>query len=943
MTRRAGGLAVAALAGLAWIAFLARTGERAVPETSESESPRSAVGSVSRTPGPRAEGVVEEEAVSGASITGAVVDPEGLPVPGARVVAIADDAPTAPAMPAEPAGGDDGRFEVGGLDPAIRYDLVADAPRFAPGTLRSIAPGSDVALALEPGATLRGVVRDLAERPIAGARVTWRAIVHGARWERSAESGSDGAYRLEALPTWRSFMNRSLLMANLVASAPGYAEARLDSVMIDRGRPELEKDVYLSRPGRVTGRVFDAETDLPLPGAQVRLLPTDDELTYFGGWDVHRRNPFAGEPLAESVADGEGRFEWEGVGSWGVHTPGSKRFGLASLEPQIGEAVATAAGYASGAAGVSTPDAGATVEVEIRCWPAAVVTGRVVDESERPLEGVEVAASNPDCRPRPSANDAGARSFTDSDGRYRLDGVPARRGTLSAVALRARGGEASVPLRAGETVAAPDIVVASRPRLLVRVIDIEGRPVRGAAVSESVFQSPRGRTGAEGLFELEAFVREAAPMPPVRVWVRAEGYGAEVSDEATPSAVEPTPSVTVRLGPEHRIRGRVVYASGKPVESARILVALAKAPPTEVFIADDGSVPAAAAEWLRSDSCSEPDGTFEVRSLPPGPYHVQVRRYSRHAKPESERVVAENVPTDASDLRLVLADPGDEELRVPIEGTVRDRETGELLVRIRVALRRPSPFEKRHAVAVAPGRFRFDAIEPGVYDLEVGARGYATVVWPGVVVTAAGADRALDVRLDRGATVRGAVRTTTGEPLVAAMLFLNGGRSVLSDVAPIGRDGAYEAVGLERGARYALWVLDDAPDGLRRHWCPAGSNALAVPADADVIERDVVVAPAGSCGVSLYGTALYPSGGDDGDDAGAPEGLVDLREAARLEIVASDGRVAWEKAGIVSPLHWVALPDGEYVVRLHAPGLPPVERSVAVRRGVHVNVSLAPE
>ena len=93
--------------------------------------------------------------------------------------------------------------------------------------------------------------------------------------------------------------------------------------------------------------------------------------------------------------------------------------------------------------------------------------------------------------------------------------------------------------------------------------------------------------------------------------------------------------------------------------------------------------------------------------------------------------------------------------------------------------------------------------------------------------------------------------------------------------------------------------------------------------------------------MSLYGTELYPGG--EAEESGAPAEHLALLESARLDLLASDGRVVWERRGISSPLHWISVPDGEYTVRLAVPGRAIAERRVSVRVGAFTNVSFSEE
>jgi protocatechuate 3,4-dioxygenase beta subunit len=150
----------------------------------------------------------------------------------------------------------------------------------------------------------------------------------------------------------------------------------------------------------------------------------------------------------------------------------------------------------------SVPDLaeGRTTHLDLHMVRGAVVTGRVLDESDRPVEGARVALMSYE---RP----LGLGRFADqprhlgtttsaADGTFRFANVPAAGvhrpailgeilplGALVAVGPEGRTGVATVPvLRDGETHAV-EIALAPVAWVTGRVVDETGAPVAGAAVS----------------------------------------------------------------------------------------------------------------------------------------------------------------------------------------------------------------------------------------------------------------------------------------------------------------------------------------------------------------------------------------------------------------------------------------------------------------------------
>ena len=151
-------------------------------------------------------------------------------------------------------------------------------------------------------------------------------------------------------------------------------------------------------------------------------------------------NPFAPRPLAETTTDEQGAFLFEHVPAQGFHLP--DQGGYSSKGPILGWAAALAPGMVPIAEPIAYPTDGVSVEVTLKCWHGATVTGRVVDDRGDALEGVTVFAYAQD---RPAAGktrhypETLTKSVkTDAAGRYRIERLPALRDTASIGVVNAR-------------------------------------------------------------------------------------------------------------------------------------------------------------------------------------------------------------------------------------------------------------------------------------------------------------------------------------------------------------------------------------------------------------------------------------------------------------------------------------------------------------------------
>ncbi len=419
-------------------------------------------------------------------LRGVVMDEDGEPVAGARVVALAlpgrqgdqDGAFPAIGRPvAQAAAGEGGGFVFGGLPPGP-LRLVASASGFLPAArevdLAEADAGDPVALTLSRGATVEGRVLTAAGEPAAGARVT----LDGAGRELGAETpqavaGEDGAYRLAGVPAGEAAV-RAEWRGVPPAVAPLAVQAGVNPL-----------DITLRDGFEVAGRVATAAGE-PVAGAELALVPLD--------------TPAAPPPPLASGEDGG--FRWESVAAGRYRLRGEKPgYGGEPLEVAV--------------------DGGPVAGIELRMDAGGALAGRIAGLAPGEAERVEVRASAPERRDRIATPGA--------DGRYRL--VDLGPGAWTVVAQlagssRAARGVAVVP-PGGE--AALDLALGGG-LTLGGVVAHGGAPVAGAWVTvwgnggSGVIASVP--TGADGHFRLEGL----APGPyEVAVVHQASGLSRRVT------------------------------------------------------------------------------------------------------------------------------------------------------------------------------------------------------------------------------------------------------------------------------------------------------------------------------------------------------------------------------------------------------------------------------
>ena len=286
----------------------------------------------------------------------------------------------------------DGSFHARGLGPDAWIGARARGYRsslvFQVGELPTRADGArEVSLALESGgAEIEGRVVDPHGAPVAGAsvKVGYRGggsvdLPNGLRGEHrgavSAETDSDGRFLIvgNVPPGWEP----------VFVCARGWP---VWSASVDAGEGQRARvDVVLNDPVSVEGRVLD-RAGRPVEGARVDISNEHPGVA-----------PFDGFPTPHHKADRDGHF----LLNW--LAPGAQELrASASQHPELGRANVQ----------VLCPP-GVRTSTELVLDPGLTITGRVVDESGKPLVGWIVTAV-----PEPRDTPRHEQAHTDGEGRF---------------------------------------------------------------------------------------------------------------------------------------------------------------------------------------------------------------------------------------------------------------------------------------------------------------------------------------------------------------------------------------------------------------------------------------------------------------------------------------------------------------------------------------------
>jgi protocatechuate 3,4-dioxygenase beta subunit len=563
-----------------------------------------------------------------------------------------------------------------------------------------LASGAELELALEipSGVDVEGLVTDAQGRPIGGARVWVSDFAMFNLGHLAATTDDKGAFRLRSVGPQRW----------ITAKAKGFALSYLHEVRGHAG-DVARLTIELDREGaQLSGRVLD-RSGAPLAGALVlvgteEVLPTRILASGLGTPDT---------PPQLLRADDQGRFEVDGVP-------------LGSCAVQ-----ARARGHCAGRAETIVGPQGGQIEILLDA--GATLSGLASTLGGRTLASVEISHGRP-------GKFCASFVYSDSRGRYELEGLPPGDVLVSAMAIEHGKLEETLHLAPGErrewNPRFPDAANASA-RIRGVVLDDHDAPLVGWNVLAQIARDP----GAACIVspptdKLGAFVLAAQEQETYRVLVQAPEEWTQFPRAVRDGVRAGGEPLTIRIGDDARTNGRitgsVVDALGAPVSDAQVVV------------------------WhnglgtCRTAAVGGPQAHFELLHVPPGELEIDVRSETHPWSKVGQRTLRAGELLDLGALRL--ADSGF--VRGALRGVGDEALTSiELLV---------SSKEGRWigTATIADHEFRSSALAPGDYTLLV--KGAAIVDQSRAFQIAVGRETRLDLDLTPAAARR--VVCTLPEP-----------------------------------------------------------------------------------------------------------------------------------------------------------------------------------
>jgi large repetitive protein len=594
--------------------------------------------------------------------------------------------------------GSDGRFEVKGLSEGD-YSVTVSKAGFADHRLDRVPMAADrrdpLDITLSAGADIRGTVSRRDGRSAEGYRV--RAVVAGssepgfgpfAGGDLLRATGADGSFTLGGLRAGESY--------DLVVLGPDGTGTRREGV----AAPSEDVDIVVPGPGRIAGRVIDAQSLSPIADFQVDFGP--DRSSGRGGFGPGGRPGAGGGRMARVIRAFAGGAN---AGPQAVHSEDGA-FALEDVPAGTWEVVAQAKGYQSARVGGVAVDEGGTREgVEIRLNPGHAIRGRVLDGAGGvPILDASVTLQRAGGGGRALAQLMGeSDARTDGEGRFAIEGLAP--GSYTVVAQHPDYADATAVVDVKDGPAAAELRMVPGGTVGGVVLSSANTPLAGAAVS--LASGGRGggfgRGGFGGFAGGDTTVTDESGRFRFRhvtagrytVTASLRGHGTTPADVVL-QVGESRENLVLSLASGTRIRGVV---SGLPAGLRGSVRVFASGP--------DGYAAAGGAAA---------DGSFELTGAPAGPIDLRATAGDPASGLRSARAQIEIAEGEDEALAQIVFESG-----FSLSGTVTRNGQAVEGANVSASLGGGGPFTS--ARTNASGAYRLEGLTAGTYNVSVSQGG----------------------------------------------------------------------------------------------------------------------------------------------------------------------------------------------------------------------------
>jgi protocatechuate 3,4-dioxygenase beta subunit len=484
---------------------------------------------------------------------------------------------------------------------------------------------------------------------------------------------------------------------------------------------------------------------------------------------------------------------------------------LSPVEPGWVAVQATAAGFAPGTGRASVGSSGASGRLAITLRRGFAVSGRVIDESGKPIAKVRVGGAG-----MAWGDDEMSSSITtDAKGKFTVPALPPGTHILSALDEVHAPATSEPIVISDKAVTGIEITMKEGGVIAGTVLDTAQKPVPFATVRIAghgdrlwTVMGRQATSDKDGAFELRGLTR-------TKLQIRAESDAAA----SKPQPIDLSEQVAKRdvklvLDVTGSIAGTVVDEKGTPLPEVAVNVF-----PDIMKGASMDSIAIGAMSSATTDGA----GAFTVHGLPDGPYKIWATRSSTSGRDWGQHGVA--AKTGDKNVRITLAAPGG------LKGKIVIASTG---AAPKLAMVRPG---SEAATPAHDGAFEIKDVAAGKWDVRFYSPEFAEYVQHDVVIESGKTADLGTVKVSRGRKLVGKVIDGKGAAIADARVRVgffvassdnadqdddqgdeNGVRSAITD-----RDGGFTIIGIPPQSLTAL----------AEHTTRGRSAAISIPAGTD--------------------------------------------------------------------------------------------------------------
>ena len=462
----------------------------------------------------------------------------------------------------------------------------------------------------------------------------------------------------------------------------------------------------------------------------------------------------------------------------------------------------------------------------------------------------------------------------------------------------------------------------------------EVRHTIGGSTESPMDQMTRAETDAEGYFEMRG-----VPAGDWELTAKAEEFVGSEPEVLTLTAGQSVSDVEVRLEIGGAVVGRVTEEDGTPVSGVRVLVKPQSAGRGQQGVEDalHGRLSAMLGEEQSDRATTAADGTFAVHSLAPGTYEVQIAKQGGMAFGRAMVFMSDggSGSDDPDQVEIANVVAGEEvwiDLIQPPLSTLSGQVMagGEPVEVALVSLKQAGsflPFGGQTAETDRFGRYTFENVEPGEYEVSTVVQGAALPETVSVELEAGQGSEA-DIVFG-GATVKGRVVDANTDEGAAGVTIV---------VTPIQRSSGGSGGSPQTRMSFQMITVDNSGGGGGMSMDIGGGSQSKVRTDANG-EFEVRYLKAGQYSLETQGGGYTEGGSDtiDVSDGQSVDGVTievqrgaiisgtivsgdtgDLLQGAPVSLISDNGREMTMAEG--GRFNFEGLDAGEYTIQVMGSG-----------------------